>query len=44
MKISIVTEGLEIIRTESMKQLRGGYYETDGQPIGETKGDPPPMI
>jgi hypothetical protein len=44
MKLLNATEGLEVIRIESMKKLKGGYMEEDGQPIGETKGDPPPVV
>ncbi|MGB3181547.1 MAG: hypothetical protein WBB45_09165 [Cyclobacteriaceae bacterium] len=44
MKFCNLKKDLEVLRAESMIKLRGGYYDEDGQPIGETKGDPPPVV
>lgn len=44
MKFCNLKEDLDVLRVETMIKLRGGYQQEDGQPIGETKGDPPPIV
>ncbi|MFA0961434.1 hypothetical protein AB9P05_06485 [Roseivirga sp. BDSF3-8] len=45
MNLPFTLNCLEVLDLSGMEKVRGGLaYEEDGQPIGETKGDPPPLI